>query len=318
MTPRLPLPPDLPEAFHVGSARAEGVGRGRLRGSDLARPFHGVRALAPAAVAPADPDPDPATARVARLAHAYAPLLGADRFISHGSAAALWGAPVPLHGSDLDVAVFGDGAVPRGRGVRGHRVRAGWATLRDVDGLPATSPASTWAMLGHLGVADLVAVGDYFCRVWRAGHRRPTPGRAPLTTPAQLESALDVGRRVGAARLREALAHIRVDSWSPRESLTRYLLVSAGLPEPELNVDIYASDGAFLACLDMAYPAWKFAIEYHGALHAAQFAHDVERVERLRAERWLVLQVTAELVARPGRLADRVRAALRERHAPGV
>ncbi|MGM7698905.1 hypothetical protein [Microbacterium sp. A84] len=41
-------------------------------------------------------------------------------------------------------------------------------------------------MLGTLPVIDLVALGDYFCRQWRAGYGRPNAGRAPLATRDEL------------------------------------------------------------------------------------------------------------------------------------
>lgn len=45
MSRATPLPPGWDAAvFTTAQARAEGVGRGRLRGSDLAHPHHGVYA----------------------------------------------------------------------------------------------------------------------------------------------------------------------------------------------------------------------------------------------------------------------------------
>jgi len=104
---------------------------------------------------------------------------------------------------------------------------------------------------------------------------------------------------------------IREDSWSPRESLLRFHLVTAGLPEPELNIDVFDDDGWFLGCVDMAYPAQKVAIEYHGYMHAKTWDRDVERVARLRAAGWTVIEVTASALADVQGLIDRVAAALR-------
>ena len=62
-------------------------------------------------------------------------------------------------------------------------------------------------------------------------------------------------------------------------------LVRGGLPEPEVNGEIYA-DGRLLAQPDLLYRDAKVAIEYDGEQHfadARQRAHDIERDERLRA-----------------------------------
>ncbi|MET4640227.1 hypothetical protein [Mycetocola sp. 2940] len=308
------LPKGLGTEFSVADAAEKEVGRGRLRGADLERPFHGVRRV----VQTDDPALDPFERRRQRtlsLARAYAERMRPTEFFSHETAALLWGAPLPLAGDGpLHVAVHGTAAVPRARGVVGHRTRAGVATLSSVGGLRVASPASTWAMLGNLELFDLVAVGDYFVRVWRPeGYFRVNPGMPPLTTPDRLRAAVEAGRRTGVARLRLALGLIREDSWSRAESITRCHLVTAGLPQPVLNRDYFDEFGEHLGCVDLSYPEYKVAIEYQGQHHGARHARDVERVERLRAAGWIVIQVTAPLLENPAELARRVCAALASR-----
>jgi hypothetical protein len=160
------------------------------------------------------PSSDPFLQRqqdVLTLARCYAARMRDTEFFSHETAALIWAAPLPLSGDrKIHVAIHGSGAVPRARGVVGHRTRPEVTTVVEVGGLRVTSPASTWAMLGHLEVFDLVAVGDYFVRAWRAeGYFRVNPGMQSLTTPERLAAAVDAGRRPGAARLREALGLIR-------------------------------------------------------------------------------------------------------------
>ena len=121
---------------------------------------------------------------------------------------------------------------------------------------------------------------------------------------------MDAGRRRGADRLRRAIELIREDSWSPRESELRCLLVDAGFPEPELNVDVFDGVGVFIACVDLLYPRQRVAIEYHGVHHGAQWARDVERAAALRAAGWTVIEVTSPLLRDPARLLRRVAAAL--------
>lgn len=310
---RTPLPNDLPGSFGVCDALRRGVSASRLRGSDLARPFHGVRATDP----PPEEAADPWRARRERLvwlARAYAPRMSPGQFFSHDTAAALWGAPLSTGDDVLDVTTLGSGALVRATGVRGHRATSRFATVRDVAGLPVSSPATTWAMLGRDRTVDeLVAVGDHLCRNWRRGFGRPGAGHPPLTTVDELGAALAAGRRLGIGRLREALPLVRTDAWSPRETATRLAIVRAGLPEPQLNVDVFDETGGFLACVDLCYPEQRVAIEYQGQRHGAQYARDVERIERLRAAGWIVIQVTSELLRFPEIIARRVREALASR-----
>lgn len=305
------IPRDLGACFSVEQARHAGVRFGRLRSPDLERPFRGVRRFT-------DPDVsvegESRRAQLLRAAHAYRARMRPSEFFSHETAAAIWGAPLPVgrtpHG--VDVAVCGEQHVPRAVGVRGHRVPSAAASITEVEGLRVASPASTWAMLGAWSVTDLVALGDYFCRVWRVGHGRPDPGRPPLTTVESLGEALKASRRIGAARLREALGLIRCDAWSPRETACRLRLVAHGLPEPELNMDVF-DRFQFLGCVDLAYPQYKLGIEYHGALHHATYAEDVERIARFRADDWTMLEVTNILFRDGDRLERRAEAALRSR-----
>jgi len=315
------LPGKLGDAFSVQEARRSGVTDGRLRGRDLTRPFHSVRSRPGGR-----PDPRADAYEARRLdalqqAKAYAKRMRPTEFFSHETAALIWDAPLPLPLADatMDVAphvsTFRGDAMPRARGVHGHRVNAQLARVVTHDGLRVTAPASTWAMLGHLQLYDLVAVGDYFARVWREeGYYRVNPGMPPLASLDDLAETVRAGRRVGVRQLRHALPLIRTDSWSRTESWTRLVIVQAGLPEPQLNCDFFDKYGAHLACIDLAYPEYKVAVEYMGQFHGAQYARDVERIERLRAAGWTVIQVTSELLfTKPGELVQRVRAALSER-----
>ncbi|MFB7842995.1 hypothetical protein [Microbacterium sp. NPDC056052] len=308
-----PLPEDLGASFTIGAARDLGVGAGRLRGGDLIRPYSGVRARIPPRL---EREEDPyAEQRRLRIEQAlrYAPRLRPRQYFSHETAAALWGGPLPLvpqgRGIEVHVSTLGEGPLVRAAGVVRHRGDPRLVRVRTDLGVPVASPVSTWAQLGRLPFPDLVALGDFLCRVWRRGVGRPQPGRAPLATVAQLRSAVAAGRRPGGPSLREAIEWIREDSWSPRESEVRCLLVSAGLPEPELNVDLF-DGGAFLGCVDLVYRAQKVAIEYLGRVHADSWGTDVERLARLRAAGWTVIEVTAELLADPRELVRRVHRAL--------
>lgn len=314
MSSRIPLPPELGTEFSVRAAHVRGIGEGRLRNGDLRRPFPGVRQL-PTPVPPGE-DSFAAERRIGlERIRGYAVRMTPREFISHDSAALLWGAPLPPFWTPGTVhsAVRDRGGLPTSPGVSAHRLTERTAEVAELEGIRVSSPASTWAMLGRWRLIDLVVLGDYLCRVHREGHGRPDAGTPPLAAVADLAAALRCGRRLGIPRLREALTLVRTDSWSPRETECRLALLSHGLPEPDLNVDLFDRRGDFLACVDMAYPGLRIAIEYQGAHHSGQYADDIERVERLRAEGWIVIQVTSTLLAAPWQLASRVRRAIRSR-----
>lgn len=308
-----PLPPELTASFSVSEARDLGVSPDRLRGRDLLRPFHGVRMR----TAAEDSAPNTFDARLRRelaLIRALARRLTPDQFLSHRSAALLWGVPLPhARSPELHVSSPTPARAPRIDGTIGHRVEPSRCPVEHRSGIPVSSAAATWAMLGalRLGVPELVAAGDYFVRMYREGYGRPDAGRPPLSTRAELEAALALGRWRGQPRLRRAAELVREDSWSPQESLIRVELVLAGLPEPELNVDVFDEHGRFLGCLDLAYPEYRVGSEYQGLQHGQQYDADVERMAAFRAAQWDIIEVTRATRRNPGVVVRRVAEALR-------
>ncbi|WP_243064812.1 DUF559 domain-containing protein [Humibacter sp. RRB41] len=318
------LPPELGGTFSVARALRMGISYERLRAADLARPFHGVRR--PTGEAYSDDDIDPyerqRRSRIVR-AREYLPRMHPDHFFSHETAVSIYRGPLPLTFTELNdlvlgaelglhVSAVGPVALPRTAGVVRHRAHSGVVVTKR-DGLRVTSAASTWASLGALSLPDSIALGDFFCRAWRTGFGRPNAGRPPLATVADLRAALATGRRRGAPTLRAAIELIREDSWSPRESRVRYELVSAGLPEPELNVDVFDESGRFQGCVDMLYRRQRVIVEYHGMLHRDTWAADVERIAAFRDAGWTVIEVTTTLLANPTELVRRVSKALARR-----
>lgn len=311
---RTPLPRELGHTFAVGEAREAGLTPGRLRAHDLLRPFHGVRS-----VLVLDPRTrDRFGAPLGELerdhlhrASAYAARMGRHEFFSHVTAAVMWGLPLPLSlvAGPVHAAVVSPYRLPRAQGVRGHQTRAQSVrvTTDAHTGLRVATPATTWAMLGAVigDVRDLVAAGDATVREWRVD--------APLTSIDQLSAAAEAHRRVGIRKLREALPLLRTGSASRPESRVRLELVWAGLPEPELNFDV-TWDDQVIACVDLAYPALKVAMEYEGEHHLVdpvQWARDIARYERLAAAGWTVVRITkSEVFAEPHVLVTRVRRAI--------
>lgn len=314
-----PLPAGLGACFSVADALRAGVTSSRLRKADLISPFHGLRARSDA---DSEVDTDrhgrelgPAERAHLRRAHEYTASMSDGQFFSHVTAAVIWGLPLP-HGvvdrAEIDVGVFPPARLPRGRGVRGHETTARLTTVhRDAwSGLLVASPASTWAMLGAIlwDPYDLIAAGDAAVRDWRVTE--------PLTTLTSLTAAVRSGRRVGVGDLRAALPRVRTRSASRPETRARLTLVDAGMPEPVLNVDVYEA-GRKIACVDLAYPRLKIAIEYEGEHHLLdpeQWARDIGRYEQLVAAGWRVIRVTkAELFQNPYSFVARVRRAIAER-----
>lgn len=310
---RSPLPVDLGESFSTAAALAAGVSPSRLRSLDLLRPYHGVRTRTPRDI---EPERSAELLLLDRMRQ-HAERMPAAQFFTHVAAAAAWSIPLPLSvvvGRPLDVGVFAPHRAPAGRGVIGHAVKPCLAhtVIHPALGLPVTTPASTWAMLGGLlsRVEDVVAAADAALRL--PMHSDDPPA---LATRPQLEAALTAGRRRGAALLREALPRAITRSRSRPETWMRLVIVDAGLPEPHANLDVFDA-GAWLAQVDLAYPRHKVAMEYEGDHHRTdprQWAVDIQRVERLAEAGWRVIRVTREdIFVQPSQFVARVRRALGE------
>jgi hypothetical protein len=311
------LPTDLGEQFAYAHARAMGASRKRLRASDLESPFRGVRrVIAP----PAPMDDAPLArdrmlrARVLRDARAYAEVMGAHAFFAGRTAAVLHGLPV-AHGAELEVAAFAPARAPRRIGVRGRKVAAEFVSVRNLDGLRVVSPASSWAMLGtELSERDLIRLGDAIVRIPRGAGGRRLPHRQ-LATLDELRAAAFEAGRPGRARLLRAFAHIRVGSMSPLETDARLETVAAGLPQPELDVEIRADAGRrFLGIADQCFRRYRVLVEVEGDHHrtdATQWTRDIEKLAAYAAEGYETVRLTGAQVRRhPDRAVALIRAAL--------
>lgn len=228
-----------------------------------------------------------------------------DAAVSHMTALRLYGVDVgplmPLHFSTSTDAQTRHADVTLHR--RDHRL-----SRVDVRGLPCLGPDRSFAdSATRLGIRDLVRAGDALVRL---GH----------TSVETLISYVMDSHIDGVVRAREAavLVRDRVDSF--RETDVRLLLVLAGLPEPDCNLQIL--DGTtFLARGDMVLPQFKIVVEYDGWHHerdAAQRQKDVYRRERLEAAGWIVVVVTSADLKHPTSVVARVYAALVRRGYEGA
>ncbi len=120
----------------------------------------------------------------------------------------------------------------------------------------------------------------------------------------------------GVRRLRAALELADGGAESPQETRLRLLLVAAGLPKPETQIEF----PHLRIRVDMGWRQWKVAVEYDGIQHwenRYQRSWDIERVALLEAAGWAVIRVSAEMLSRPDALVERVKDKLRERGAYG-
>lgn len=123
-------------------------------------------------------------------------------------------------------------------------------------------------------------------------------------------------RTRGIRRLRAALELADGGAESPQETRVRLLLVGAGLPKPETQIefpDLHIR-------VDMGWREWKVAVEYDGIQHwddRYQRSWDIERIALLEAAGWSVVRVSAEMLSRPNAIVERVKTKLRERGAYG-
>ena len=293
--------------FTVAAALAEGLTPGRLRGKDLTSPFWGVR------MTNALSEEDATLPTEKRMLRAYATRMPTDAFFTHSSAAVVWEAPLPLGlTKSVHVGVLAPRRAPSGGGVRGHQLAPGFVRVVSHEGFRVTSPSSTWVQLGSmLSIRDLVATGDALVRRPRSADGTQL---APLTTIQALEAALAAGRRIGAEKLRAALGLIRVGASSRPESHLRLALGDAGLPDPDLDIDVFDIHGTRIGWTEIAYPQWKVLVEYEGDHHRTdvkQWNRDIVKHDRCREAGWTVVRITADHLYPDERLAvARVRAAL--------
>ncbi len=167
--------------------------------------------------------------------------------------------------------------------------------MREHDGLRLASPASVWAQLAdELTVAELIEVGDAIVHVPRM--RGMIRGQVGLATMRQLEASVATGRRRGAGKLRSALALIRVGAASPFETRVRLGIIDGGLPEPELDIDLFDENGDPIGYTEIAFPSYRLLVECEGDHHRldpAQWNRDIEKHAACVRAGWTVLRLTA-------------------------
>lgn len=288
------LPAKLGPQFSVSAARDAGVTPRRLRASDLEAPWWGVRAQ-PFVIPERDGLIDAEARLLRHRIDAYAERIAPTRFFVGLSALVIWCDMLPLrHCPPVDVGVFAPARTPRARDVRGHQLGRHLATVTKRDGIPVTSPASTWATLARdLPWRDLVAVGSLMITPPR-GRGGAIVG-SPVTTLDSLHAATAAGPRIGVAALRAALPYLRVGARSRPEVHLFLAILHAGLPEPCFDVPVHDDAGMLIGFFDLAHVAEHVLIEFQGEYHRlspSAWAADIRKSERAREAGWTVVQIT--------------------------
>lgn len=286
---------DTRSPFTRTQALAAGITPGALRGPGLAQLFRGVYLAAGVAFQPE------LRVRAALLTHPR------DAFASHHSAAKVYGLPVPATSVE-HVSIFDRSDRRRRDGIVGHV--AAPQEVATVRRIRLSTPTQLFADLAtYLDLVDLVVLGDAIVR------RR-------LATPAQIVAACAARQGRSARKARRAAGYVRANVDSAMESRLRMLIVLAGLPEPEVNLEL-RNDSHILMCqLDLSYPGVKLAIEYDGQQHredTTRWDNDIARGDWLARNGWRLLPVVSRgIYRRPDQTVERVHAALKQRGCPNL
>lgn len=267
------------------SSDAAGVSRQRTRAKDLIHVSRGIRRPTAAA-----------TQGTAALA-AYTEI-NPRSVLSHGTAARLWGIPLPAREhNDLRIHVANPFPLraPRRANVVGHRLKIYRGEVWNINGVRVTSRARTWLDLAaSLSLKDLIAAGDYL--VCSHGPEFPVPHESKCTVD---DLALAIVHHPGIRGLRKARAAlelIRVGADSPPETFMRLALVEAGLPEPELNVLVRDEYGRAVLWPDGAYRSYRISLQYDGGHHndPRQYQRDIRRLETTKSLGWEEIRIGSD------------------------
>lgn len=290
-----PLPPTESDVFTTAAGYEAGATRGRLRSGDLDASVHGVRRASAT------------DATFLERCRMYLERAPDHALLSHSTAALVWGAPLPWRlESDrrIHVSVPTPAARLHSRGIVGHQLDLEARDVTQWGGMPVTSPARTWLDLASmLRLDDLVAVGDYLIH-----HSAPFADRVDL--------ALLLGRSDGqrAVRLaREALGLLSDRAESRPESRLRVLIATSGLPMPEVNRSIVATDTGKQLRPDFQFREQMVILEYQGDYHRtrSQWRKDMTRRSRLETQGWRVMELNADDLADPAELLRRIHLVLK-------
>jgi hypothetical protein len=161
------------------------------------------------------------------------------------------------------------------------------------DELAVSEAAAFIFYCSHARVIDAIKVGDWLL-YW--GH---------MTIEEVRALALSALWRDGAHEAIWILEYLDARSRSLKESETRAVVQFAGLPRPEVNVELSLDGGEVAVIADLLFRPWGLALEYEGEHHQTdrlQYSSDIDRYAVLRRNEVPYLQVTHERLAQPRKL----------------
>jgi very-short-patch-repair endonuclease len=208
-----------------------------------------------------------------------------------------------LHGRDFEPCDPVEVTIPKliGTGRRpGMSVRRAALSPDEIvvrRGLPVTSALRTVVDLGgREPLTDGVVAADQFLH-------------AGLVTIEELQRfiARNPGAK-GVSRLRRVVSLAEPNAESAMETRLRMLLVTAGLPRPEAQVEIHDAEGRFVGRPDLFYRLEALAIEYDGGNHRDRMVDDNRRQNGLVGAGVRLLRFTAsDVYSTPDRVVMQVR-----------
>ncbi|MEL4503743.1 type IV toxin-antitoxin system AbiEi family antitoxin domain-containing protein [Luteococcus sp. H138] len=213
------------------------------------------------------------------LAHATWPRLHSG-VLSHHSAAALHGLPLPAHELErVHVTRVGTAGGVRRPSVQVHRARLDDVEVTEVEGLPVTTLERTAADLARILTPDRgLAVVDAALR----------QGANPALLAEIVEAQ---GRMAGAPRARAVTALGDPLAESAGESRSRWFMHEFGAPVPVLQFWVLDGQGQRIGRADFAWPEWGVVGEFDGwvkygrLLKPGQDVSEVLRDEKTREQR---------------------------------
>lgn len=223
--------------------------------------------------------------------------LGVAVFVSHTTAAALHGIPIPsVFESEPFIHLTRPKgcSLPRRKGIRGHQCALGGDETTLFSGLPITTLARTWLDLAQLlPLEDLVVAGDHLICGHQRGFGRSQNPRVSLT---ELREYVGATRgRPGLAKARQALTMMRVGVDSPPETRLRLMLWGSNLPDFVPNFPVEGDYGTPPVWVDLACAEFKVCAEYEGRHHLTPHKQASDRRrDSLTAEMgWLQVKIYA-------------------------
>ena len=273
----------------------------RIRNGKLARLRRGIYAL------PGTPTPED---HHRRLIHAGITAVTDSNVVSHVSAGVLHDLPVPRKQLELVTMT----RMTPGHGEHSDRMRVRRTALDPdevtvLDGLRVTTLART--------VFDLARSLPFEWGVMACDAAL----RRGLDSAALEWSTRRHPRLRGAPRARQVIRFGDPRSESPAESLSRVQIARACLPAPELQYEVFDSDGAFVARSDFAWPELLLIGEvdgkakYGSLLRSGQDPADAimaekRREESIRQQGFWIVRWDWDMAWRPDELATLLRRAL--------